>query len=839
MRRLSSLGSKSLAHRKGRSVLTGAGIVLGVAILFGVLVSNATTQRGVDLLIEDFTGRADVVGRPTGAFDATLPKGTIETLGGIPDVRVVVGDYGFGSQMRIPSTDTRTGVGVAGIRLDEARRIQNYELVAGRPFRDGARELIVSERLLESDDLEGLRLGSRVQVLADGRAHDMTVVGILSREGAGRAGEGHITYTSLRTARTLSGKPGAWSGASVILDDGVDTDRWIERHEAALPGIRLQNAESLAEGFKRFLGTFGTFLTFFAAIVLFIGAFLIYLTLSMAVVERTRMYGTLRALGATRAQVRRIVLLEAVALGAVSSIVGLGLGLLLAKGLLALISSLFDLDLPGLVIGTPAIVAALLVGLVITAGSALVPAVRAGRLQPVVAMKGDHASEVRLGRGWIAGLVVLVGSITLAFAATGPESNAGSLGVIGILLGAVLMVPLLLRPLASLLGRLTNRMSRGVGEIAVLHLAKERSRSAYTLALVMVVMAMLFATGGLFLTVRNGVDEIIDRQFGADLFIESQTELPDGFGATLAERPDIERTSPIWFGSTQVYGTDGEPDDAFVRILDPQSYFHVTSYFWKDGDDASAREALSRGGAVLLPGPLAEDLDVGRGDEVTLFTSTGKVEFDVAGTYINDPGPPQLTMGIRDARRYLSAGRPAAYIATVADGVDPEAAQRSLEDDFERTVPLEIETVTGVKAEARSQVGQYFQILYAILLIAAIVGLLGLANTLAMSVLRRFREIGILRALGTTRSQVWRMVLVESATMGLAAFVLSLPLGFLLSGLVIRDTSRAFGFDMTPVYPWAWIPAVAAFGLVVAVLAAIAPGRRAARLEVVGALQYE
>src|SRR5439155_4715315 len=363
----------------------------------------------------------------------------------------------------------------------------------------------------------------------------------------------------------------------------------------------------LAAGFKQFLTVFGSFLTFFAAITLFVGAFLIYLTLSMAVIERTRMYGTLRALGATSRQVRRVVMREAIALGAVSIVVGLLVGLGLAVGLLALVGKLFQLDLPGLQITPGAVIGSVVVGATVTALSALIPARRAGRLAPIEAMKGDYARDTRLGRMWIFGAVVLVLSVALFL---GSDSPAASSAVIGILLGAVLLVPLLLRPVSQLLGRLTNRMARGVGEVAVLHLAKERSRSAYTLALVMVVLGMLFATGGLFLSIRSGLGEIIDRQFGADVFAQPRTPDDGTLQAKLASAKGVARVTPIRFGITTAFDSKGKRHEIFVRTIEPDSYFAVSSFFWKNGDDGDAKAALVKGGSILVAGQVARELDV-------------------------------------------------------------------------------------------------------------------------------------------------------------------------------------------------------------------------------------
>ena len=838
MRKLSSLGSKSLAHRKGRSVLTGAGIVLGVAILFGVLVSNATTQKGADNLIESITGRSDVVAAPVGAFDANLPPGTVDKLRKRQGVRDVVGGYGFGTALAdYPSKsdpEEPTRINVGGIIPNEAKKIRDFPIASGRFARPNADEIAISKKL--ADDT-GLEIGEPLEIRGRKQFRDLLIVGVLDTQEVGGFDEASSSaYTSVETARRIQGDPsGTYTGAAIVLAEGVDPDKWIDANRTAVPGVRLQNSDTLAAGFKEFLTVFGTFLTFFAAITLFVGSFLIYLTLSMAVIERTRMYGTLRALGATPKQVRRVVMREALALGGVSIVLGLAVGLVLALGLLALIGRLFQIDLPGLQVTAGAIITSIAVGSLVTAFSALIPARRAGRLAPVEAMKGDYARETRLGRMWMVGAVLLVLSVLLFITW---DSPAASSLVIGILLGAVLLVPLLLRPVASLLGRLTNRIARGVGEVAVLHLAKERSRSAYTLALVMVVLAMLFATGGLFLSVRSGLDQIVDRQFGADLGVQPQVPDDGSLQRKLAAQKEVERVTPIRFGIATLLDKRGKRDEVFVRTVEPDSYFDVTSFFWKEGNDGDARRALLRGGSVLVGSEVASRLKVGIGDTITIETAKGNQRFRIAALYIGAAGPPEMTMGISDARRHLSASRPLGYQIKVREGADPADVGRDLKQTLP-TYQLGTQTPAEVKEEVRSQILTYFQIIYAILLIAAIVGLLGLANTLAMSVLQRFREIGILRAIGVTRSQAWRMVLVESTTMGLTAFVLSIPLGFLLAYLVIRGTSEGFGFTIPTIYPWTWVPFVALFGIVIAVVAAIAPGRRAARLQVVTALQYE
>jgi putative ABC transport system permease protein len=836
VRRLSSLGSKQLAHRKGRSVLTAAGIVLGVAILFGVLVTNATTQSGVARLVHDFTGNADVLVRPTGAFDATMPSARVGRLAELPDVVKADGAFRFDGSLPNPKKDTPLEVEVRGVVLARARELQTFALASGRFFADAAREAVVPLRLAKQTNL---RIGERAPFGTPWGVVRLEVVGMLKDTGAGRTNQGNVAFTSIATARAAGNAGDVISNVRLVLKPGTDIDAWIKQHERDLgPGLTFENANELAQGFQDFIAILGDVFTFFAALTLFVGAFLIYLTLSMAVIERIRIYGTMRALGATRAQVRRVVIAEALALGAVSTVIGLGLGLLIAKGLIVLVSSLFQIDLPGLTITPGAIVAGVVVGMVTTLVSALVPARRAARLSPVVSMKGDYAAETRLSRAWIVGAVALAAGLTFGFFGGG-KGGAGATPLL--LLGSVLLTPLLLRPLARVLGRVTNRMARGVGDIAVLHLVKERSRSAYTLALMMVVMSMIFSIGGLYTTLRTALDQTIDREFGADITIRPAGQrgvgtLAESFERDLAATPGIGRFTTLRFAAANVIKADGKRDETFVRIIEPESYFKLLTFLYAEGDDRSARTGLERG--ELLAAATAQP-PYRRGQTVRIETTRGVRTFTIAATYAGLGGPPGFVMSLADGRAYMNAGGVNTYEVDVQQGADVAVVLARIRETLVPRYGIDVATGQKIKDDARKQFGQFFNVFYAILLVAAIVGLLGLANTLAMSVLQRYREIGVLRAIGATRGQIRRMVLVESATMGLVAFALSMPLGLVMSLISVRAISDTFGFNVGYRYPATWIPVVLVFGAIMAVLAAVAPGRRAARLDVVQALQFE
>ncbi len=835
VRSLSSLGSRQLKHRKGRSLLTSIGITLGVAILFGVLVSNATTNEGFKSLIEDFTGRADVLVTPTGSFDSTLPSEITGKIAGLPQVVAAVGKLPVRTSVKTPKVSEPERVGLIGIDLDEERKINNLTLQSGRFFASGAQEVTIPAKL--SAKL-GLKLGGQLPAATPQGIQHLAIVGILEDSGAARIGEGGVGFTSIQTTRRLDGRGDVVRIISVVLEDDVEIDPWIKRNATKIgSGVDIENAETLAQGFLNLVkGIQGAF-TSFAGVAVFVGGFLIYLTLTSSIVERTRVLGTLRALGATRGQIRRMVVREALVLGFVSSLFGLAVGLGIARGLLMLISKLFEVELKGLTIQPGAVAAGMGIGVIVTMVSALIPARRAGRLRPVEAVRGPGPERPRLSKSWIVGIVLIAAGLGMDVLTE--NAVAGSAGTGLVLLGAVLLTPLLLRPAAALLGVITKRLAKGGGDIAVLHLVKERSRSAYTLALMMVVMAMIFANGAIEASITGGVGELLDRVYGADLVIEGNgTRFTPEVEGELRAIPQVKQVASVAASSTFIKRKPKAKEaPAFVLLIDPRTYFQVESLDMSDGSLDDAIAGL-KAGDILISKALAKDSGKSGSDSMQLKTLQGNRDFKIAAVYGGLFGP-DIIMGTEVGDRYLGGARPGEFHLNLAPGVSITAAKAAINRKLGSRYNLEFQTLKEVKEEAQDQIGRFTRIFLAILLVAAIIGLLGLANTLAMSVAQRSRETGVLRAVGATRGQVGRMVLVESTTLGLVAFVLSIPLGLLISVTAVKEMGKAIQFPLEYVFPARWIVIIAAFGIVAAALAALLPARRAARIQVVEALRFE
>ncbi len=506
----------------------------------------------------------------------------------------------------------------------------------------------------------------------------------------------------------------------------------IER-DALGDNVTLTNAADADAGFRSFVDAVNGAMTLGSAIALFVGGFLIFLTFSLAVAERTRTYGTMRALGALPRQVRRVVVIEAALLGVASGLVGLLIGYGLAALSMQLVSNLLFLVLPGLGLPVGPAIFSLGVGVVVSVTAAWLPGRRAAALSPVTAMRAGGQPDEKAGRPILGALLVGVG-MALVFAL--PSNGARVFPTLLVLFGSVMLVPIVLRPLAQLLGAGTRRLAKGVGAIAVMHLVKERSRSAYTLALVMVVLAMILAIATSNVSMSRTIDTVVERQSGGTIQVGAPGALDPAVEQELAAIEGVQATTALRFGLLDI-DEEGAVDggDQFFTVLDPASYFDIASFPWVQGNDDTVRAGLTQGGAIVLPEQMAIRLDKELGDAVRIRTNQGVQRFTLLATYAqigNFIGP---AFGIKDAGLF-GAGRPNAFLASVDRGVDDEVLRRTIVDRLGAKYQVEVQTTARIKEQAQAQLQGFFGLAYALLFVAALVGILGLANTMVVAVLR-------------------------------------------------------------------------------------------------------
>ncbi|HEX3264698.1 MAG TPA: FtsX-like permease family protein [Candidatus Limnocylindrales bacterium] len=832
--RLTRLAWRTVAARPLRSFLTIIGIALGVAVLTASLTLGAALDAAVDRTVGDMVGRADL--RVSGFLESGLSDASVETIAatpGVVDAAPVIEHRTFTSGS--PNSVASDAITVLGVDPVSYLRVHDMPLASGQTL-DSATEpvALVTEELAASD---GYAIGSKLNLLGAGGLTELRVIGILPGFGP-IAGTGRTVIAPIEVTRTAFGLHGA-SRVDLRLEPGSLQSVGTSLESSMNEPYVLASPADIAGNLRASSATFQGTAALVAAIVLFVGAFLIVNTLSMTVGERAREVGLLRAAGATAGQLARFVLSGALLLGMVGAGAGVIIGAVLAfamsgpvsqaTGLTATIS---QLDLPGALTAGA-------VGLGITLLAAVEPALTAARISPVEALRNRFdLPNVRRGRlSWIAFIFLVVAGLAMlawppVIAASGTQR---AFAVYGVLLVATLLSPFILRPLARLVGlpllyvlKIEERLARG-------SLARDRSRTTLTLGSLVIGLAMVVALGWSAQAARASAFAWLDDVVPGDEIVTSIRPIgaDEGVKEELAGVLGVARVTPI--ASFDIAFRGMRVDAAAVVGADMLADGRLTMVA---GDRSTALTALDAGGSAILPEGLARSLDLSVGDTMHVpVDATRSVDLRVAGIAQRSmPGTSgeAILVGWNDATQQLGVLGADAFAVRFSPGA--EATARPALDAAAKAAALEanpIERVQGAVADALARV---FGVFDALAIVAVIVAALGIVNTLTMGVVERIREIGVLRAIGMSRRQVMRMVVVEAALLGVVGVVVGSVAG-LGAGAVLLQLGG--GLTNPGGLPWLPIGVATLLGLVLPALAAIYPARAAAQISIVRSLYFD
>ncbi len=845
---------KGLLGRKLRTALTAFAIVLGVAMVSGTYVLTDSIDKAFDSIFTDvrqgstavITGRSAFdLSEGSGASDPTFDVSLLERVRQVDGVGAAEGSVD--GEAQLIGDDGKAivygGAPNLGFSISEGDSPFNpLTLVSGDW--PGAGEVVVDQAMAEK---ENFTLGQEVGVQAVGPVERLRISGIVTFGSVSTIGGATLAGFDLATAQRLFDKEGSLDEIAIAAEPGTADADLVSRLEEVIPEgtqVRLasEQAEEDAAETNEFITFLQGFLLAFAGIALFVGSFVIANSLSITIAQRTREFATIRTLGGSRRQVLGSIVVEALVVGAVASVIGLGSGLLLAKGLFNLFDVVgFTLPNQGLILETRTIVVSLLVGILVTLAASLRPAFRATRVPPIAAVReGATLPESRFARFRTPGSLV---TIAAGFAALLYGLFGGGLGTTQILLwmglgallifvGVALFSARLVRPLASLLGGPSARIGGAAGKLARDNARRNPQRTASTAAALMIGLALvtLVATlaAGITTTFRSAVDDL----FTSDYAITAQNNfspIPVDAAEAAANAPGIEAIGSTRTGEARIFDST-----EFVTAVDRQAA-DVLTLEWKDGSQDVLRELGSDG--AFVPDDYADDHDLRVGSPLEVQVPSGEtLQLVVKGIF----EPP-------------AGGSPFGNVTFSAERFDQEyESPRNLytfvqmEGDVTEANTAALEAALADFPNAKSQTRDEFvdnqisglsgilNILYVLLALSVIVSLFGIVNTLVLTVFERTRELGMLRAIGMTRRQVRRMIRAESVITALIGGVLGIVLGLVLGGLLI---ARVDFIEFT--LPTAQIIIFAVATVVVGVLAAIFPARRAAKLDPLRALQYE
>jgi putative ABC transport system permease protein len=848
---------KGLAGRKLRTALTAIAIVLGVAMVSGSYILTDTIGKAFDEIFSSSYENTDAVisGKKvvewSSSGNATVPAGLLEQVRALPEVGAAsgsIGDLG-GDSTTAKLIDTNgepiEGGGPSfGFGIDPRyEQFNPLNLVEGR-WASGPAEVVIDN---ETAGKEHFAVGDTVRVAASGPVQPFRIAGIARYGDLDSLGGATFAIFDVPTAQRLLDKDG-FDAISVSAASGVPETKLIDAIEPLLPSTAqvrtgAEQAASDKEGVALFIDIIRYILLGFGGVALFVGSFVIFNTLSITVAQRTRELATLRTLGASRRQVRRSVLLESLVIGALASVVGLGLGFVLAKGLDALFEAV-GLTLPqaSTVFAIRTVVVSLLVGIGVTVLAGIAPALRATRVEPIAAVReGATPPRGRFGRvapyvGAVAGVggaaLLLLGMLGSGLGVAG-VILASLGGILLLFLGAALTAPRLVGPVVAVVGWPSARLGGTSGRLAQENAARNPGRTAATAAALMIGLALVTAVATIGRAAISSAENAGREQIGATHVLGAEdtwSVISTGAADAVAGAPEVDAISSVRYDAGEVQGRRVD-----VGGIEPATIDGLYRFDWAAGSSAAALASLGRDGAIIRE-DLADKEDIAVGDRFAMLTPAGKtVHLTVKGIY----EPPRIDslLGhvlISEERFDATFPRPR-NLYTFLD-VAPGADVAALDSRLAAFPDATLKTKEAFVKARNAEVGDILNLLYVLLALSVIVSLFGMVNTLVLSVFERTRELGMLRAVGMTRRQTRRMIRHESATTALIGASLGLPLGLAIAWIVTQGLEQ-FGFSFS--IPVGSLVAFVIVAIAAGVLAAVLPARRAARLNVLNALQYE
>jgi putative ABC transport system permease protein len=835
---------KGLLAHKLRLLLTAAAIILGVTFISGTFILTDTLHNTITGLLSNAYSRIDFQVRGVAQFGKDSPSATrdpisesvLATVRSVPGVGLAGGGVQGYAQFVAPDGKAIANGGSPTIGENigsdqSAQRLSTLSIVQGGP------PVTASDVVMDAATAQqyGFTVGQRVRILSDGPSRTFTISGIAQfGSGGSLAGETFAGF-NLPTAQAVLNRTGELDTISVIAQPGADKAT-VQRDIAKVlpPGAEVVTGQTVVDedttAIDQSLSFFSTALLVFAFISLFVGAFTIYNTFSIIVGQRTRELALLRAVGASRRQVFGSVLAEAAVVGFISSAVGVGIGVLAGLGLKALIGG-FGITLPSgpLVFETRTVIVGLLVGTGVTVVSAIGPARRAVRIPPVAALTdrtGDDGQPASLRRltAWGAGLTV-AGAAMLALGLTKPKVQLVGLGAICLFIGVAMLAPAAAGPLSGMIGSPIARLLGEPGKLGQENSMRNPRRTAQTASALMVGLALVSAIAVVGASLSDSVTSSVDRATNANLILTS-TGRQSGFSSVVptvaakAEGVTVETT--IYRGQFQVRGSLKTLAGVATRHLSDTVILNMVS-----GSPA----ALDYG-ELLIDSTTATSKHLSAGNTVPVkFAATGTTTLRIGGIYQVNAlvGSYLVSSGLFLA----NFQHPAPAVVLLRTAGSETAVQNALSG----YPNVQVQTRDQYEQAQTTRVDALLGLIYALLALAVIIALVGIVNTLMLSVLERTHEIGLLRAVGMRRRQVRSMIRSEAVILSIFGAVLGIVIGTPM-GLALVAALRQEGITETSV-PYSTL---AIFLIVAAVLGLIAagwPARRAAKLDVLAAIATE
>ncbi len=848
---------RGLATRKLRAALTAVAIVLGVALVAGTFVLTDSITGAFNSIFSTIYRNTDATVTGRNAIDTSANGGAGNTgsvpafsqsllprVLALPDVKDAIGDVSGSLQVVVNGKAiTSGGAPNLGFSVNPSQpQFSSLKLVSGSwPGPDG---VVIDTNTASKKNLHA---GETVGIQGVGPVVPLRISGLVKFGSASSLGGATLAGLQLATAQRLLGKVGKLDEIRASAKSGTSPQQLVNQIKPILPAdtqVRTgaQQAQQDSSSITSFLSFLNTFLLVFAGVALFVGSFVIANSLSITIAQRTREFGMLRTIGASRKQIRRAILLESFVTGTIASVIGLLVGLGLAQLLFALFNAVgFTLPNSGTVVKPRTIIVAILVGVIVTVLASLRPAIRATRVEPVAAVReGATLPEGRFAKyrtvsstaTVAAGLILVLLGLFVASGTAAVLILMGA-GAILIFVGVALLSARFVPTLALWLGWPATKIAGATGRLARDNARRNPQRTASTASALMIGLALVtfvsVLAAGIVADFKNAVNDI----FTGDYAITAQNNfspIPISAGQAATTAPGAIAVGNVRAGEGQVFGSNDQ-----LTAVNPQ-IAQVVRLNWTHGSQTVFASLGTNGAFTSNSYATTHHLSIG--SPLVVTTPTGAhIPLVLKGTFKPPSGGSPfgtVTMSAATWDRYYQQPQNL-YTLVKMRGGETTANASALNHALAGFPNAKVQTRQTFINNQIAGLSSVLNILYVLLALSIIVSLFGIVNTLVLSVFERTREIGMLRAVGTSRRQIRRMIRHESVITAFIGSIIGIPLGIAFAGLLAARDSSSIAF----VIPVGSLIIFLVASWIVGLLAAIFPARRAAKLQPLQALAYE
>ncbi len=833
---------RNIWRHKLRSTFLTLCVVIGVAFVAGTYVLTDTIKHVYTQLFDEaFTGMAVGVRTHTDLEGMSarppVPADLLDTVRSVPGVRIAAGGV-FSIGGRIYGKDGKAvGIQFAPTFLADwptVPELNSFRLVRGSAPKPG--QVVIDQ---EAADKAKFALGDTVRVQTLTGIKTFTLSGVAKFGTAGNLGGASTAMFDLATAQAVTNRVGQFDSIGIVADEGVAPDTLQDRVQVAIgPTFEALTSTELSTESSDAINTnmsfFSTFLLVFAAIALFVGAFIVYNTFAIVVAQRTREMALLRALGAGGSQVIGSIIVESVVIGLIASGIGLVAGVGLALGLKSLMAAIgFSVPTGRVQVLPRTVIVSIIGGVLTTVVSAIAPAIRASRVPPLAAVRRVESTENgrKLRRALAGSTLVVVGVASTALGARDVNLKLLGLGALLTVLGVALLAPFVVVPFVHALA-LPIRHLRGVaGQLAEENAARGARRTATTAAALMIGTALIAASLVLASSIGTSVDKSLDQGMRADLVVSTDGLTGIGTAATtaIAAVPGVAAAAPYRFGTFKLGEATKQLGALRGTDLDLQNPAYAV-----DLDTVSGSLPDLDSGGIALSKRIAEDRNLRVGDTLSMVTENGTYVAPVKAIFnVNLFG--DYLISINTHQKIFTDSADYFALVRVAPGASADAVKEQVMKTLKTAAPsAKVQTRDEYAGDVRAQVGQMLNLITALVLLAIVIALLGVLITMLLSVFERTHELGLLRAIGMDRGGLRSMVRWEAAIVSTFGATLGIILGIGL-GYALTRTLRDQGIS-TIELPYRSLLIVILLITVAGVGASLYPARRAGRLNVLRAI---